>query len=239
MGGRGGDGIRKLTAGGGGPRNGGVPDLAPDVQETKDIREAIGKKGRQKSMDDAILKSNPYFSPDYAAFSENCQRAVVAYELRRRGYDVVAKPTYAGDVLPRSAHTNADGSHNGRWMGAFQNAKAESVARSTVDATRKALEDKMRSFGNGARAILMVQWKQGGGHVINIENRGGRIYYNDGQVGGRYDARQLLSVTKLPSVALVRTDNLRISARVTKSVELAGSRTNTRKDTTASKRKKK
>ncbi len=70
------------------------------------------------SVKDAYAGANPYYDDtgSHAEYNMNCQRCVVAYELRRRGYDVVALPTYQGDNLPRGT---AGG--NGHWMGAEYN----------------------------------------------------------------------------------------------------------------------
>ena len=60
---------------------------------SKDIVEkTLGiKKGAELTIEDAVKGANPNYhsSHDYKI---NCQRCVQAYELRRRGYDVVAKP---------------------------------------------------------------------------------------------------------------------------------------------------
>lgn len=98
-------------------------------------------------------------------FSENCQRAVVAYEARRRGYKVTAQPTYEGDKLPQIVKSN------GRWQGAFKGAKTEMVSGKNAKEVQKNIESKMKQYGNGSRAVVGVQWKNGGGHVFNVERK--------------------------------------------------------------------
>lgn len=39
-----------------------------------------------------IKATNPRFFTHTHEYMENCQRCVVAYEARRRGYNVIAKP---------------------------------------------------------------------------------------------------------------------------------------------------
>ena len=230
---------RGSSKGGGG---GGVPELIPDpngggnankepfsntgvgMRELPTLKSALGTKSAAKSMDDATMNSNPYYDGRYREFSENCQRAVIAYEARRRGYDVTAQPTFEGDILPTTAHIGPNGERNARWMGAFQGARPINVGKSTAKATQKAVEDQMKQYGNGSRAILQVAWKGTGGHVINVENRNGRIYYNDAQVHGRYNGSALFNAIKTGATNLVRVDNLKFSERAKKSVEPADRR---------------
>ena len=218
MGGRGASSnIISPGGGGGGNNNFGTGLGFPNYNSLKD---AIGpKKRRSFSMADAVSSSNPHYSRQYADFSENCQRAVIAYEARRRGYDVTAQPTYNGDNLPSPAHINPNtGLRHSFWMGAFQKAQPIAVGKSTAQATQRAVEAKMREFGEGSRAILQVHWSGGGGHVLNVEYRSGRIYYNDAQVNGRYRPAELFAALRTADTQLVRTDNLRFSERAKKSI---------------------
>lgn len=105
-------------AGGNGPQHFsrfGVGDVIPS---SGGLKKAIGAKGKPYSIDNALKNVNPNHSYDYSEYSENCQRCVVAYELRRRGYNVTALPTYKGDRLPIVNHYG-----NGLWQGAFKGAK--------------------------------------------------------------------------------------------------------------------
>lgn len=184
------------------------------------LKDAIGQKGRAKSMADATMRSNPHWdnTGTYKEFTENCQRCVIAYELRRRGYDVTAQPTYQNDILPNQAYRGKDGRRWAHWMGAFQGARPESLAAGSPAAAVKALNSAMRKYGDGSRAILQIRWKGGDGHVLNVEYRNGRVYLNDAQAGGRYNAQELFSRVLTADTQLVRTDNLKLSERAKKSV---------------------
>lgn len=188
----------------------------PAIKEPLSVSEALGKRGRPMGLDRALACANPYFTGDHREFSENCQRAVVAYEMRRRGYKVTAQPTFEGDALPSVVKGN------GIWQGAFKGAKRESIAAATTVKARARLEAKMKGYGAGSRAVVVVQWKSGGGHAFNVENSGGRISYVDAQTGDRYNPKTILNGTKPGSVGIVRTDKLRVSARASKSVWTRG-----------------
>ena len=180
--------------------------VQPFAPNPGDLRAAIGEKGEPLSIQEAI-KANPFYSTRGAQgdFTDNCQRCVTAYELRRRGYDVVALPTYANDTLPAG----------NKWMGAFKGAKAIDVGSTNPQKAQANLEAQMKSFGNGSRGIVKIP-----GHVFNCENVKGKIRYVDAQTNTIYNSNNVFSLLgkSAKSVQLVRTDNLRISERAKKSV---------------------
>lgn len=178
------------------------------------LKAALGSRGKPKSVADAVTGANPNHSYDYNEFSKNCQRCVVAYELRRRGYDVEALPTYEGDTLPRVAYQNKDkGTYEAYWRGAFRHAKTLNVGGTTSDAVIQNITDKMHSFGNGSRAVVQIFYSGGGGHVFNVENQGGRMVWVEAQTGKLKDIKSTMSVVKTSKVNMVRVDNLAISDR--------------------------
>ena len=206
MGGRGSAGKELPSAepgGGGGGGGANIPlDAKPGAPDT--LAEALGKKGRPMSTTKAVAGANPFFDGQFGEYSENCQRAVIATEARFRGYDVIALPTYENDPYPI----------NGTWKNFFKGAQTVSVGKTTPNATRKALEAEMAKYGNGARAIMRVQWKGKGanGHVINVVQRNGKTYYYDGQIGAKYDKPELLfNAIRTKDTGLVRVDNLEFS----------------------------
>ena len=204
---------------------------APNTERANaEMRDALGEKGKPKSIGDAVVATNPYHSREYKEFAYNCQRCVVAYELRRRGYDVEAQATYRGDRLPRIAYLDPKtGARMARWQGAFRNAKTVHVGvdGSTKNAEKAVIsniEKQMHQYGSGSRAVIQVLWRNGGGHVFNVENQGGRIVWVEAQTGRMRDPAETMSHAKTGTIDLVRTDNLKLSGRITQFV-----RQNTRK----------
>lgn len=195
------------------PRNVGRFSDSLGVKVPKTLKEALGIKGKALSILESFTKANPFFSREYKEYSANCQRCVVAYELRRRGYDVMALPTYRGDKKPKVAFTAQDGTINGRWMGAFQGAKAIPMKARTAQQATDNIKKTMKGFGNGSRGVVEVFWKNGGGHVFNVENVNGGIIARDAQTGEVVNLNHYMSRATPGSVNLVRTDNLRISNR--------------------------
>lgn len=184
------------------------------------VKEALGRKGKAKTLSAALKDANPRYNTAYSEYSENCQRCVVAYELQRRGYDVEAQPTYAGDKWPQVV--NVSGQRLGRWRGAFRGAVTDNVSASgnTQRAEAKVLQNiaaRMKAYGTGARAVVNIKYRgRGFGHVFNVENTGGRVQYMDAQSGERYtaaDMRNFMRIVDTGTVGLTRTDTLRISDR--------------------------
>ena len=178
------------------------------------LREALGTKGAPMSIGESTVGTNPNYQGDYKEYSENCQRCVVAYEARRRGYDVEAQPTYQGDTLNQVAYYDSKGGiARGRWMGAFQDAKPVNVSSSTEGGVMNNINDKMASYGDGARGVVQIFYKGGGGHVFNVERQGGRTVYVEAQTGRIKNFERTLRSVDTSMVALVRTDNLKFSDR--------------------------
>ena len=182
--------------------------ISPDA-----LKNALGDQKSSISPIESAKGANPYYSSAYREYSENCQRCVVAYELRRRGYNVIAQPTHQNDLLPTGD----------KWRGAFQHGKTEKVSGLNAWQLRQNVAKTMQSYGDGARAVVSFAWAKGHfGHVINVENIKGKIHYFESQVGGEYNPNRVLSGVRHGSVKIMRTDSLRISDRAKKSVWTIG-----------------
>ena len=193
----------------GGNSNGSGEDpitVQPFDINPKDFRATVGEKGKPLDIKTAIAGANPFYRGGAEGnFTENCQRAVIAYELRRRGFDVMALPTFKNDELPGG----------NRWTGAFMHGKLVKVGASTPMATQNNLEKEMKAWGKGSRAIVSIP-----GHVFNAENVNGVIRYVDAQTNTVYNSHNVFSRLGKDAryVEIMRTDNLRISERARKSV---------------------
>lgn len=160
--------------------------LAPRVPKT--LSEALGEKGKPLSPAQASEGTNPHYNVKYDAYSSNCQRCVLAYEARRRGYDVTALPTYRGDLLP----------YGRDYLKGLNNPKVEDVGKSS-----RKLKSLMRSYGDGARAIVAVS-KNRNGHVFITENSRGKIFFVDPQTNKRYSN---VNLNKVSGAQVIRIDN--------------------------------
>lgn len=160
--------------------------IGPRIPST--LSEALGEKGEPLSPAKASAGTNPHYNAEYDAYSSNCQRCVLTYEARRRGYDVTALPTYSGDLLP----------YGGDYLRGLSNPKTIDVGRSS-----RKLESQMRGYGDGARAIVRVS-KGRKGHVFIAENSSGKIFYVDPQTNRRYSG---VTLKKVSNARITRIDN--------------------------------
>lgn len=172
------------------PGGGGKGDdwwgIGPAVPST--LEDALGAKGKPMSQAAASAGTNPHYNGSYEAYSSNCQRAVLAYEARRRGYDVTALPTYNGDMLP----------YGSDYMRALSNPKIVSTGKSV-----KKIEAQMRSYGNGSRAIIVVA-KGNKGHAFIAEYHSGKVSYIDPQTNKKYNK---ISLKNVSSSTVTRVDD--------------------------------
>ena len=164
------------------------------------------KMKRSPKWSDEILLTNAT-----AIATPNCQRCVVAHEARMRGYDVVARPSWgANDPLHYS------------WLKAFDFSYGDfkvCVGKTGEDVI-KSVEEIMRSFGEGSRAIIIFKWNadkimEGKGHVIVAQCREhGAVNFGDPQSGERFARNKLKSADFAEKVILLRTDNLEFTDAV-------------------------
>lgn len=115
-------------------------------------------------------------------FTQNCQRCVITYEVRRRGFDVVAKERLFAPVLNPDGTPKLDANgkkesydpsglpvlyKNGTvnpnsWAGVFvdKNGMIPQPIEpngNTVEQKIADIEKRMRQYGDGARAIIRIQ----------------------------------------------------------------------------------
>ena len=161
-------------------------------QEIRDkIEKNLGTATRPRTMEEALKETNPnYTQGKNDKWSNNCQRCVAVYELLRRGYNLSAKP-YSGSGDKLAA---------GGWKKIFKNVRTLNMKNSTD------IENKMKKFGNGARAIVSCQWETGGGHVFIAENNNGKIEFIDPQINKNY-VGYYFGYIKSGSLGLSRIDN--------------------------------
>lgn len=79
---------------------------------------------------------------------------------------------------------------------------------SSSDMLAARIADIMSEYGDGARAIVHVDWKHGSleGHVFVVEMIRGKIHYFDPQ-SGSMDFRWILSYVDVMRATIFRTDD--------------------------------
>lgn len=136
------------------------------------VEKAVGAaKGTSLDMKPAITGANPNYSSDQG-YRVNCQRCVQTFELRRRGYDVIARPK------PKKNNTIFWGSE------CFADAAGRSVSY-TFNQTEAAVKRELAAAPDGARYGIYIKWKgrPPAAHVFIAEKSGGVVHYMDPQTG--------------------------------------------------------
>lgn len=132
----------------------------------------IGNKNKPIPIVDAAKGANPNFNKG-TEYKVNCQRCVQAYELRRRGYHVIAKPK------PSSGNKISWGSE------CFMPAGTDAVRMYTLGQTEAKVKKVLKEAEDGARYSIYIKWKgrNSGAHVFIAEKENGTIRYLDPQTG--------------------------------------------------------
>ena len=143
-------------------------------------------KGEHTAAQD-LAATNPRYKPLDPKWSVNCQRCVSAYEARRRGCDVTAKPGgIADDRLPSMFDPSG-------WPHVYRDFDLVDCAADSRNGVRARVDSLMGEWGDGSRAIVYVEWEnQNFGHVFIAERVNGTTRYVDPQtnstdVSGYFD----------------------------------------------------
>lgn len=161
-------------------------------------RAGIKRLERPENLTDTLKNTNPLKGRPEAA--NNCTFCSIAGELRRRGYDVTAKPSVTGNYTQE------------RIWEVFKNAevkyaKAGRFGKSPAEASKMLVEQ----FGENASGAVGVQWKNAGiGHCFAWRIENGKVTFVDYQQGtkgreldwywDKIDRKSLITVARLDNL---------------------------------------
>ncbi len=155
-------------------------------------------KGEHSQKED-LMKTNPNISTGLPAWTENCQRCVPAYEMRRRGYDVEALPAKTVDHLARQP------------FDVWENVNVISCQDNGYGQIR----DLMRQWGDGARCQIVVCWDGiQSGHTFVAEQVDEETRFYDPQIGDE-EVSWYFSQVKEGRTKVARIDNVKPSKYIT------------------------
>lgn len=176
--------------------NAAVPGVTPVKDGRRQFLKIAGKHDREADL----AAVNPGFTSRDPKWTLNCQRCVPSYEMRRRGFDVVAKPR----IVDESGSPKDTDPMNTQWSKVFDGQEWKRCSG------KSGCDKLLKSWGDGARAEVYVIWpkKRGGGaHVFAAENVGGEIRYMDPQ-SGRADVSGYFKLAKPGGTMASRIDGL-------------------------------
>ena len=164
-------------------------------------------------------RANPFFRAGVNdSYSLNCQTCVVAYELRRRGYDVMAVPrdNYATGILANLVSL--------AWVDPTTGTYPVRQVNAKVSNGKQAVKWFEGAVKQGERYLLTVNLDGGGGHVVILtRNEDGVLMVYDPQSGDRFlgEKEILDSFMRLVEVkysmqegfspAILRVDNAQVN----------------------------
>ena len=140
----------------------GILNVPSDSATTK-----FNRKTQLTDYTDDLTKVNPNWSTNAYEWTHNCQRSAPTYEMRRRGFNVTAKPRPRGN----------DHLANAPWD-AWKNPKPMPFkGKSDIEAA-------MAKMGDGVRVQIKMVFKSSGtGHTFVAEQQNGKTIFLDPQTG--------------------------------------------------------
>ena len=164
----------------------------------------------------ADVKSvNPKYY-DEIEYTINCSHTVPAYEMRRRGFDVVAtgatnKDKYKAAGVRVWGYTEHDAAVRAGKVHYIQAKRSANIAGE--------IENAILEAGDGSRFEIRVGWKTGGGHFFVGENVGGSVVFVDPQDGTHGDAVKEYFLKSKPSGTwYFRMDDIDLDPEIMKDV---------------------
>lgn len=195
-----------------------------------DKQTGLYTKTKDYTVDEDAKTVNPAFKDAFQNSKKNCSLCTIAYELRRRGYDVIAARSEKG----RSREDIGDffnGTFKNSWtfpgdldngldeVAALDRLKKDGMYKTFSKAEAATLVNRLAEEPVGARGIIGVNWPGGGGHHMAYEVTENGPNIVDAQTGKVYDRKS--SVNLLRGVITYehdRLDNLDMNLEVIKGV---------------------
>lgn len=188
------------------PANAKEPDYFDLGLETQPLGEVETDPEKIKTL------TNPNYKK-VKGYDSNCTNCVTAYDLRRRGYNVEAKPMPFGrptrDVVLRG-YDLPDGSPM---------TLREFSARERIPGKGKVLRDLIENNPPGSRGFIYGSWgRTSAGHVWNWEiTEDSKVRFIEPQDPNKVSTRNYLK--EMNQVRYVRTDDLKPKSAITEFVK--------------------
>lgn len=134
--------------------------------------------------------------------------------MRRRGFDVEALP-FPGNTDDLQYHTKRNG-----WPSLFSRGVTdlEPISGASPAEQLGDIESRMAGYGDGARAVIRVKWKnEDRGHVFIAEQVDGETWFVDPQTGS-IDCSSYLGGAQPGYTRLLRIDDAKLSPLIGKAV---------------------
>lgn len=165
-----------------------------DVKRNKELEKNFPRQEKLLTLEENLRQCNPNYKKslrckdekEKMAYTRNCQRCVVTFEARMRGYNVTAQRLQKDDD-PLATRNPENG-----WPSVFvdKDGKSRGLLYMNAATTAQSIEKikaKMKEYGNGARAIVRIGRYLGdspqNGHVFIALQENGETRFVDPQTG--------------------------------------------------------
>ena len=169
---------------------------------------ALNRKATSMGPNEDMAACNPKYSKG-GVYKKNCISCALAYDLRRRGYDVEAASINTTSVTNGSLPVQL-GFYKGEKLEVFE-------VPSDLNTAVKQFTKSIVSYGDGSRGMLRIRWKNGDGHAAVWEVDGGSVVVRDPQNNTVVDLSKYMRRAK--TFYYFRTDNLEPTEKVTRFVK--------------------
>ena len=142
-------------------------------------------------------------------YKNNCISCALAYDLRRRGYDVESVGVDTTKVTNGSLPVQL-GFYKGEKLEVFDVSDDPNVV------TRQ-FTKKLIGHGNDSRGMLRIRWKNGDGHTVVWEVNDDFVIIRDPQNNTIVDLSNYMKRAK--TLYYFRTDNLELTKKVCRLVQ--------------------
>ena len=173
-----------------------------DKNHSEEMMPELNQKQVAMTLDADMTACNPKYSKG-GVYKNNCISCALAYDLRRRGYDVEAVPIDTTSAINGSLPVQL-GFYKGEKLETFDVPSDNNVAM-------KQFSDRILKYGDGSRGLLRIRWKNGDGHAAIWEVSGDTVVIRDPQ--NNTIVNLLDYVRRAKTFYYFRTDNLELTKK--------------------------
>ena len=164
---------------------------------SEEMLPALNRKATSMGPNEDMAACNPKYSKG-GVYKKNCISCALAYDLRRRGYDVEAASINTTSVTNGSLPVQL-GFYKGEKLEMFE-------VPNDPDVAAKQFTNQILKYGDGSRGMLRIRWKNGDGHAVVWEINDRTVVVRDPQNNTMVDFPDY--VRRAKTFYYFRTDNL-------------------------------
>ena len=179
-----------------------------DKNHADGMLHSLKRKTGIMTPNEDMAACNPKYSKG-GVYKNNCISCALAYDLRRRGYDVEAASIDTTSAVNGSLPVQL-GFYKGERLKMFE-------VPNDPDVAVKQFTKNLLDYGDGSRGMLRIRWKNGDGHAAVWEVDGSSVVIRDPQNNTLADLSDYIRRAK--TFYYFRTDNLDPTEKVTRFVK--------------------